>query len=147
VNNSTLKRTAFKSVAFCFLVLVQVAIIGCGGEPKAEVSGTVTLDGVPVENGAIQFYPTGKTGQSTGGGIENGVYKVDASVGEMTVTINASKVVGKHKAYDTPDSPILDKVAEMIPAEYNSLSKITVNLKAGKNENVNFDIDTKKKKK
>ena len=122
-----------------------MAVSGCGGEPKAIVSGTVTLDGVPIENGTISFYPTGRAGQTAGVGIEKGKYKVESSVGEMTVQISATKVIGKFKAYDTPESPVLDKVAEMIPAEYNSASKLKASFKAGINENVNFDITTKKK--
>ena len=126
--------------------LALVLSAGCGSEPKAEVSGTVTLDGAPIENGAIQFYPVGANGQTAGAGIENGKYKVSTSVGEMTVTINASKVVGKQKMYDTPDSPVIDKVVEILPPEYNSMSTLKVTLKAGVNENVNFELKSGKKK-
>jgi hypothetical protein len=147
VSNHPLRRSAAKFAAFSLMTMGLIFATGCGdGEPKAEVSGTVTLDGVPIENGSIQFYPTGKTGQTAGGGIEKGIYKVEASPGEMTVTLNATKVVGKFKAYDTPESPFLDKVVEVIPPDYNSLSKIKVTLKPGKNENVNFDLESKKKK-
>ena len=120
-----------------------LAAAGCRGEPKAQVSGTVTLDGVPVENGVIQFYPVGSTGQTAGGGVQNGRYALDASPGEMTVTINASKVVGKQKLYATPDSPVVDKVSELVPSKYNSVSTLKVTLKEGVNEGVNFDLKTK----
>ena len=118
-------------------------LAGCGGEPKAQVSGTVTLDGVQVENGVIQFYPAGGAGQTAGTGITNGKYSTEASPGEMTVTINAAKVVGKQKLYDTPDSPVEDKVAELIPEKYNALSTLKVTLQPGVNENVNFELKTK----
>jgi hypothetical protein len=118
---------------------------GCGsGQQKAQVSGTVTLDGVPVETGVIQFYPTSR-GQTAGGGIEQGKYKLDASVGEMTVTISATKVVGKQKLYDTPDSPVRDKIEELVPDEYNKMSTLKVTLKPGVNENVNFELKSRKK--
>ena len=135
---------------FSFLTGAIIGLIvfsGCGGEPKATVSGTVTLDGVPIENGTISFYPTGKAGQTAGAGIEKGMYTVEASVGEMTVQISASKVVGKHKAYDTPDSPMIEEVEELIAAEYNSASTLKVTLKPGINENVNFEVKSKKKHK
>ncbi len=128
------------SVALGFLFLAG----GCGGPPRAQVTGRVTLDGVPVENGIIQFYPIGGSGQSAGGGIENGVYKLDASPGEMTVTINASKVVGKKKMYNTADSPVVDQLAELIPTEYNTTNKLRATLKAGANENIDFDLKSKK---
>ncbi len=124
-------------------IIAILTVCGCGGQPKAKVSGSVTLDGVPVEKGIIQFYPTGTSGQTAGAGIEHGKYSIEASVGEMKVTINASKVVGKNKMYDTPDSPVIDKVAEIIPAKYHSPSELKVTLSPGANENVNFDLKTK----
>jgi len=142
-----LRRPLGSAAAFAGAAVCLVLAAGCGGgQQKAQVSGTVTLDGVPIENGTIQFYPTG-AGQTAGGGIEQGKYKLDASVGEMTVTISATKVVGKQKAYDTPDSPVRDKVAEMVPDEYNKMSKLKVTLKPGVNENVNFDLVSKPNKK
>ncbi|VTR91762.1 Uncharacterized protein OS=Pirellula staleyi (strain ATCC 27377 / DSM 6068 / ICPB 4128) GN=Psta_1985 PE=4 SV=1 [Gemmata massiliana] len=132
---------------FAAAVLTSAFLAGCGGTPKAEVTGTVTLDGVPVENGIIQFYPAGGAGQSVGGGIEKGKYKVEASVGEMTVTINASKVVGKHKMFDTKESPEVDTLQELVPDEYNKTSTLKVTFKEGVNENVNFELKSTKKKK
>ena len=87
IENCLIKHPAV-ALAAGFLCLAFAG--GCGGQPKAQVSGLVTLDGVPIENGTIQFYPVGGSGQTAGGGIENGKYRLDASVGEMTVTINAS---------------------------------------------------------
>lgn len=140
---SKLRRTIAGMAAAVALV---TAFTGCGGPPKAKVSGTVTLDGEPIENGTISFYPTGKDGQTAGGGIENGKYTVEASPGEMTVVISASKVVGKQKMYDTPDSPEVDKVVELIPDRYNKTSELKVNLKPGDNEGINFELTKKQKK-
>jgi hypothetical protein len=136
-------------IRLLFTVAAGVALLGlasgCGGNPTAKVSGTVTLDGQPLENGTITFYPTANSGQTAGGGIENGKYTLDASPGEMTVLISANKVTGKHKMYDTPDSPTVDTVVELIPARYNKTSELKVTLKPGVNEGVNFDLTTKKK--
>lgn len=115
---------------------------GCGGPPQSKVSGTVTLDGVPLENGTISFYPTANSGQTAGGGIQNGQFTVDASPGEMTVLISANKVVGKNKMFK--DGPETDKVVELIPARYNKTSELKVTLKPGVNEGVNFTLTTKK---
>jgi hypothetical protein len=145
--NNRYRQRAPGVAALAVAALGLALATGCSDERKAQVSGTVTLDGVPVENGTIQLYPVGASGQSAGGGIENGKYKLDASVGEMKVTINASKVVGKQKMYDTADSPVIDKMAEIIPDEYNTKSTLTVTLKPGVNEGVNFDLKTKAKTK
>lgn len=132
-------RVLWGVAAFALLGLVA----GCGGPPQAKVSGTVTLDGQPLETGTISFYPTANAGQTTGGGIENGRFTVDASPGEMTVVISANKVVGKTQMF--PDSPPVDKLMERIPDRYNKTSELKVVLKPGANENVNFDLTTKKK--
>ena len=139
MSNRTPRRAAPLLTAALFAMLS-----GCGGDPpKAQVAGTVTLNGVPIENGTIEFYPTGPTGQTAGGGIANGAYQLEASVGEMIVNIRAGKVVGKKKRYDTPDSPIDDILAETVPDQYNKLSKLKVTLKAGSNDAVNFELKSK----
>jgi hypothetical protein len=105
----------------------------------------VTLDGNPIRDGAIEFFPLGASGQSAGAAIKDGKYQLDASVGEMKVTINASELVRQEKAYDTPDSPMIDIVRNTIPAKYNTSSELKKTLVAGPNE-VNFDLESGKKK-
>ena len=41
----------------CFL-----SVAGCGSPAPAGLKGKVTLDGTPVENGSIKFYPTNEGG-------------------------------------------------------------------------------------
>lgn len=127
------------------VAVVLPLLVGCGGPARAQVTGTVTLDGQPLETGMISFEPIGGDGQSAGGGIKDGRYTLDASPGEMRVAIRANKVVGKTKLYNTPDSPTIDKVEEIIPARYYAPSELKVTLKPGSNENVNFELTTKKK--
>lgn len=127
------------AAAFALLGLTA----GCGGPPRAKVSGTVTLDGNPVESGTISFYPTANAGQTAGGGIQDGRYTLDASPGEMTVVISANKVVGKTRMFK--DGPETDKVVELIPERYNKTSELKVTLQPGTNEGVNFELTTKKK--
>ena len=59
---------------------------GCGGGdslPRERLSGTVTLDGKPVEKGTIRFMPTdqGNASTSTETIITSGTYEVPASTG------------------------------------------------------------------
>jgi hypothetical protein len=128
------------------LALGALTTSGCGGgPPRAHVHGMVTLDGNPIRDGAIEFFPLGASGQSAGAAIKDGKYQLDASVGEMKVTINASELVRQEKAYDTPDSPMIDIVRNTIPAKYNTSSELKKTLVAGPNE-VNFDLESGKKK-
>ncbi len=116
---------------------------GCGAPPRAKVHGTVTLDGKPIKDGSIEFFPIDGKGQTAGVAIRDGAYSADASVGEMKVSIRAVEVVGQRKAYDTPDSPMVDEVRSLIPARYNAQSELKQTLVAGDNE-VNFELTTKK---
>lgn len=135
-----------RACALAGLAVGLAAAAGCGGQPKAHVRGKVTLDGKPVAEGTIQFFPTGATGQTAAGTIKDGVYEAEASVGEMKVTISANEVVGKQKMYDTPDSPTVDVLRQIIPAKYNTASELKVTLTDGTNEDVNFELTSDKKK-
>jgi hypothetical protein len=119
---------------------------GCGGPAKAKVHGKVTFDGKPIASGTIEFFPLDGKGQSAGTSITDGMYSVDASIGEMRVTVSAMEVYGKHKAYDTPDSPMIEDVRNPIPAKYNTNSELKRTLKAGDNE-VNLDLTSGKAEK
>jgi hypothetical protein len=131
---------------FLTLVVGLAALAGgCGGKPRAKVHGTVTFDGKPIRSGTIEFFPLDGKGQSAGTSITDGVYSVDASVGEMRVTINAIEVTGRHPAYDTKDSPMIEDVRNPIPARYNIQTELKRTLTAGDNE-VNFELTTKKEK-
>ncbi len=132
--------------AWAAAALAAVVVAGCGGPPRAQVRGKVTVDGKPLANGSIEFFPADGKGQTAGVAIQNGEYQVETSPGEMKVSINGTEVVGKQKAYDTPDSPMIDIVRNAVPARYNAQSELRKTLNAGPNE-VNFDLtgDAKKK--
>jgi hypothetical protein len=139
---TNLRRTA-SVVAFGLAALALAG--GCGGPPRAQVKGTVTIDGKPLKDGSIEFFPVDGKGQSAGTSIHDGAYQVEASVGEMRVTINGTEVVGKRKAYDTPESPMIDVVRNAVPERYNTHSELKKTLTAGANE-LNFELKSEKKK-
>jgi hypothetical protein len=68
-------------------MLALMAIAGCSDpnvEKRGEVMGTVTLDGQPVADGAISFFPIGATsGPSAGGKIVNGKYHIPQAQGPV----------------------------------------------------------------
>ncbi len=116
------------------------ALVGCGDSVKtADVSGTVTYDGKPVEEGAISFVPADGKGPSGGGTIKDGKYTATkVPVGNAKVRISAAKVVGAAKEdKDAPGRPPLTK--ESIPEKYNTKSDLTFEVKSGANEK-NWDL-------
>lgn len=126
------------------LVVCLFASLGCdSGATPARVKGKVTVDGVPLESGAIRLIPVDGKAPTAGSPIEDGEYYVDnAPATKVRVEISASKVVGKRKAYDTPDSPFIDVTKEMLPEKYNLKSELKRELTKGANE-LNFDLKTK----
>lgn len=127
------------------LVLVGCIILtsGCGPESKmGTISGTVSVDGKPAENGSISFTPVDGMAQNSGAAIQQGKFTSQVPIGESKVEIRVPKVVGKKKLYDTPDSPEQEIMAEVLPAKYNESTELRVTAAKGKNEK-NFELSTK----
>lgn len=129
------------------MAAVLAAVAGCSS--KTTVSGVVTLDGKPLDNGTIAFFPIKGDGQTSSAVIgKDGSYQMASSPTQMKVVIHSSKVVGQKKLYrDMPDSPVEDILQEMLPARYSDMNKteLTATIAPGKNE-VNFDLKGEPKK-
>jgi hypothetical protein len=119
---------------------------GCSGGNRAAVRGKVTLDGQPIEQGRINFYPVeDNTGPSAGSAILNGSYDVPASngavVGKNRVEINGLKKTGRKVASAYRKGELIDEVAESVPRKYyGEKSELTREIKRGVNQ---FDFDLK----
>ena len=133
-----------RRVGLGFALAVGVALVGCGGGPATgDVSGVVTLDGKPIDNGYVTFIPADGKTQSSGGEIgTDGRYRLSSPVGPMKVEIRSSKVVGKKKLYNTKDSPEMDVRQEVLPAKYNSPTTLTYDVPAGSKEK-NWELQSK----
>ncbi len=123
---------------------------GCGGAAtdgpeRADVKGTVTLDGQPLNGATITFMPADNKGRVSGGTIENGNFSITgefgATLGVQTVRINWQKPTGK-KVKDEDSGNEFDVTEEAIPAKYNTQSQEKVTIKSGPNE-YKLDVKTK----
>jgi len=123
---------------------VALAALGCQGDKMIPVQGKVTLDGEPIEAGAIQFQPLDGSGPTAGSIITNGAYNTAVPPGKMRVEIRASKSLGKRKEFDTPDSRMVDIIGEAVPSKYNSESTLTADI-ATKMGSLDFDLKTASK--
>jgi hypothetical protein len=126
------------------LLVSLLVVAGCSdGKPtKGDVVGTVTVDGVPAELGAIAFLPVDGQSATAGGSIEKGQYEARVAPGKMKVEIRVSKVVGQKKLYDTPDSPVQPVMEEVLPAKYNDATELVVEVTPGPNQH-DFELTTK----
>jgi hypothetical protein len=130
----------------CVASLVLVS--GCGPRSnRLAVSGDVTLDGAPLDDGSIRLSTSGtgklyasgamiKGGQfhiPQESGLPPGTYRVEISAPDTKVPPVSQKVTAGQPALP-PTAP------ERIPAEYNSASKHTVEVTTGGDNNFKFEI-------
>jgi hypothetical protein len=133
--------------AALLLVFPLVVLAGCGYGSHAPVRGSVTLDGTPVDGGAIVFIPQGDSGQSgqgnAGGEIVGGKYALEGAKapppGKYLVQIIWNKKTGRQVPSNDPPNTI-DETVQVIPAAYNANSTLTREIKAGQNT---YDFELK----
>lgn len=111
-----------RSLAFLSLSALLFSA-GCGGGPSEyTVSGTVTFDGQPVDQGEIRFMPADGQGTPYAGPIAGGKFECRVSAGQKRVEINATR----ESATPAPDG--LPNFESYIPAAYNSQSTLTATI-------------------
>jgi hypothetical protein len=116
----------FRKFVFFFAILTFSSIlIGCGND-RLGISGTVTIDGQPLQMGTINFRPAeGGSGNSAGAGIVDGKYEVvsDKGVkpGTYKVTIQGFRQTGR-KVRDAQ----MGMVDETIPIAFKEANQLEV---------------------
>lgn len=137
-----------RGLRFAAGALLAVVVAGCGSN-LAQVSGTVSYDGKPVEQGSIIFETTGArpaTGKIVGGKIVEVTTNRPgdgAPPGSHKVAIHAFASSGSAVTANPGDATGIASMQtkSLIPTKYNNpaTSGLTVELKPGKNE-VNFEL-------
>jgi hypothetical protein len=126
-----------------FIMALIGLIAGCSNNQASDVTGTVTVDGEPVEKGSISFIPADGKSNTAGGDIVNGKYvATNVPVGSMKVQIRVPKVTGKKKLYETADSAYRDTFSESLPKKFNDQTELRLDVQPGKNEK-NWELSTK----
>ena len=109
-----------------------VTVAGCGGGGFAEVTGTVLVDGKPLQSAFVTFVPEGPDAvRGVGSTNAEGRYRVirpGSKVGAM---------IGKNHVSVTGGD-----AGRTLPPQYNTESTLTYEVKRGSNV---FDIDIKTK--
>jgi hypothetical protein len=135
---------------WCLALAAVVVAPGCrdsNPQNRQAVSGMVTLDGKPLEQGMIVFQPQEQQGTSGGAAVSKGKYSIPRlqglAEGKYRVEIRASEKGAGMSDAPTPGMP-KPPGKELIPAEYNSKSDKTVTVTAKGPNEFKFDIMTKK---
>jgi hypothetical protein len=136
---SAMGRVRF-GAAVAFLAAATL-VVGCGDAEKlGNVSGSVSYDGKPVETGSITFTAVDGKAPTAGAEIKDGKYaatKVPA--GAAKVSISASRVIGKKKAYNDAGSPEVPITESYIPAKYNAATDLKYEVRTGA-QTKDFDL-------
>ena len=125
------------------LILALFALNGCGPDVETEypVKGTVTLDGAPLADGEVYFRDEAAAKGSTMK-VQNGQFEGKSEAGTYTVqVVSLREEAAKADATGyVPDGPI--KV-NIIPAQYNTNSKMTAEVKTSGPNEYKFEVTSK----
>jgi len=131
----------------CLLVAACFVTVGCGGSnlpPTGTVTGTVAVDGQPIEGASVEFIPTSGR-PSVGLTDATGKYEL------LITNDEKGALVGSHKVRITTlinpvtsegDGPTVEGRKEMLPAKYHDESELTAEVAGGSNT-IDFDLTTK----
>ncbi len=144
--------------AVCWLLaatLVAMAgLSGCGSGddlPRQAISGTVTLDGQPLDKGMIQFFPAAEMKNAMAGGttIQGGNYSIPQSEGLVpgTYKVMISSEGGDVKAApgETTEEGAMPGLGPLhppdrIPSKYNAQTILTANVTSEGPNEFKFDL-------
>jgi len=146
-----------------FSVIAVGRRVGCsGGVPTGAVTGTVTLDGEPLENAMVTFTPVGGGRSTVGTTDASGKYTLSfrgesgALLGEHKVSITSiPETQSDFDSEASSDSDAYTRQAtgggaadynsastkEVIPEKYNTSTTLTASVQSGDNV-FNFDLES-----
>ena len=127
----------------CLLVslLSFLSASGCSkpGRPGYQtVTGRVTFDGQPLENGFVQFVPVDSKTSPESGRIAKGLYRMESKAGQVSVHILSTRLTGKM-------DPVMGTAIEemFIPEKYNSKSELKADVVADNANAIDFELTSK----
>ena len=134
------------------LVAIFPLTVGCGSanDQRAAVTGSVRFDGVPLAEGEIGFVPQEKGDFMANGLIADGRYSISEEIGpspgKYSVRIKSYRETGpllppgKFAGPDAKPSRIRD---QFLPDKYNRKTTLTREIRAGEDNNCDFDLSSK----
>ncbi len=138
----------------CALVAGAVVLFGgCGGGPAGlyGISGTVSVDGAPLEKGNISFEATESQPTSSGAVIAGGKFAIPRehglAEGKYRVVVHAAApgTGGGNAAANAAPGEGPPPPKELIPPDWNESSSHTIEVKKGGPLTFSFEIQTKGK--
>jgi hypothetical protein len=130
-------RKGFFLLSLALAVLCSTTGCGSAGPARGSASGTVTLNGQPVD-GSITFVPTnGTAGPTAGAAIQGGKYTIPKAdgplVGNNRVELRAWRLTGRQIPNPMSEGQFMDEKVEAFSPEYNDATKLVREVKSGHN--------------
>jgi hypothetical protein len=141
------RRDLFTPLITAFWGLSLCLTPGCGSSGRPVLQGTVTLDGQPVDDGAIAFISemAMPVPPRAGALIRDGKYVIPADKapppGTYRVEIRWNKPTGKKIPSSDPPN-LMDETRQVVPENYNTKSTLSEEVKPGANT-FNYDLKSK----
>lgn len=135
-------RKIFLSVlTVCVVILLTT---GCGSNGRQAITGTVSLDGKPLETGSISFRSLMNTTENHSGGIiRDGVFEIPSQKGlfpgKYSVTIQAFKPTGR-----TINDPEMGSRPEVVPVRFKESSGLEADISDGDSNHLEFNLTSLK---
>ncbi len=105
--------------------------------PKYKVTGTVTFDGDPIEEGTLIFYPAEEGSDADVATIKAGKYETRVKPGTKRVEITAQREMpDKIGPYGDPE------MEQFIPADFNRESKLQAEVAPVDNNILDFELES-----
>lgn len=144
-SNDQLNRRRVPRARIAVAAVIVWLLAGGFGCSRQTIQGTVTLDDRPLAQGYINFRPMpGAKGPPVGGPIDQGKYLLQpnsALEGDFRVEIT---MVGKTGAKTRDDrGHQIDIEGQVLPARYNTESKLQAQIKPGRRNEFPFSVTSK----
>jgi hypothetical protein len=121
-----------------------IGICGCGNSATV-IEGIVSLDGQPVTNASLEFFPvSGKGRVSFTKTDDTGRYRVAVWPTPLKVIASATKVDGKVQDPYGPDGQMMDRVVNALPVQYGYQEKtpLVAEPVEGKTTTIDFALES-----
>jgi hypothetical protein len=131
--------------------MIGLVLLGCGKGDAPElghVEGTVKLDGSPLANARVEFHPKAGGRPSVGTTNDDGHYVLEYKTGVPGALVATHRVQIRTYREGDPDADDESRratVPEKVPAKYNAETTLEKEVGPGKNDPIDFELDSKGK--
>jgi hypothetical protein len=131
---------------WCAVWLIGLAAAGCGTPPTV-VTGTVTLDGQPLEKAIVQFRPERDHDRPAVGLTDAlGHYRLAVSPALYRVVVLCQRVAGQRREGAGADAVLVDIIKDVVPEQYmrSETTPLRVEAQAGRTTVADFSLPGRK---